>query len=126
MTPITYELSNRQRKSLLVRGTPLRIALPVPPHEIEDPMSWAQSVLPRDVRQYVRSAEEQEITVDPLTIGENLTGVLGAIREYDRDQPRWLLTVVVVVVTLEPDDIRHKPERLAWPLQCRFFDEVIG
>ena len=126
MSPITYELSNRQRKSLLVRGTPIRIALPVPPHAIDDPADWARSVLPVDLRQCVVRAEESEITVDPRVGGDHLSGVLGAIVDYDRDQPRWLVTVMAVIVEMSPHNPRHKPETaIQWPLQLRFFDEVI-
>lgn len=115
--PIIYLLSNRQRKDLLVRGTELQIALPVPPHEIDDPTDWAKSVIPSDLRDMVfGSAEETEVYVRALKkdLRDDLTSHFGEIYE-EPDADSLMLTIVAVVITLRPPNCRHKFDKIQWP-----------
>lgn len=118
---IRYELSDRQRKEILVRGSQLRIALPVPPYDLEDPLVWARDVLPADIRQLAISAEEAEIAVKAMrttTAVPTLTSHLGEIVEDDTHM--YCQTVVVVVVTLRPQHCRRDFPRVQWPLRVHY------
>lgn len=124
--PVMYHLSNRQRKELLVRGTQLRLALPVPPHAVDDPRDWAASVLTTDVRDMVTEAEETELTVSAIrrTANDQLVSHLGEI--LDPDCGQYLLTVVVILVTLRPPNCRHTslaPPQ--WPMQVEFRGDIL-
>lgn len=115
---MTYLLSNRQRKELMVRGRRLDLAIPSPLHKVPDLVEWAKAVLPTDVHQYVRSAERQAIVVTPRIDGthETLTDVLGAIVVADGSPRRFTAQVIAVVVELSPDNARHSPIDLQWPI----------
>lgn len=115
---ITYHLSSGQRKELLVRGRPITLLLPVPPIEIDDPVDWARSVLPADLRPLVRSAAEEEVLVSPHSMrarrAENLTELLGAI--VGESVRAWLVTMIVVRVELSPAEPRGKALPAQWPM----------
>ena len=103
---ITYLLSSRQKKELLVRQQEIVLALPVPPVEIADPIDWARSVLPSELRPLVAAAEEAEVRVRPRpgNVGvppPNLTDLLGSI-EPEGNGPQWTVAHVAVLVSLRP------------------------
>src|ERR1035437_5569199 len=105
MSKTIYYLSNRQKKELLVRGRSLQIALPAPPVEVRDPLDWARSVFPTDLRALVRSAESVELNVGPgVGIAANkaqavsLAELIGAICE--QGECPFLICVVAIVAVL--------------------------
>lgn len=115
-----YQLSNAQRKELLVRATPVFLALPAPPRDPRDPIDWARSVLPSDVRHLVHTADQESVEVAPKPTGprNTLTDVLGAI--VGPKPPASLYTVwidCIVVCLLPPgDEARHKGGPVQWPV----------
>lgn len=120
--PVIYHLSNRQRKELLVRGVRLRIALPVPPHDVDDPLDWARSVLASDVRDLAVQADECELAVAAIrSPGDTLTSHLGAIVSEDDD--RLIQYVAAIVVTLEPANPRHDAHSVQWPASVDYRGE---
>lgn len=103
---IIYHLGARQKKEMLVRSVAIRVAFPAPPIEIDDALDWCRSVLPADLRPYVRSAEEVELRVVPHTPGQvpgaggwNLTDLIGAIRPDDAP-PTWTVPVAAIVAVM--------------------------
>lgn len=130
-----YQLSNDQKKELLIKGRSVQIALPTPHDEPEDLLEWARSVLPRDLQPLVRSAELELVEVRP-NLGSrrnNLTELLGEIvsdlpdedddEEDDRPRPEELtLWVDVCVITLAgnvPRDPDGQPLPVQWPLDVQ-------
>lgn len=114
----TYLLSNKQRKELMVRGRRLDLALPLPQHPVADLVEWAQSVLPQDLRQYVRSARRATVMAAPK-IGasqDTLTDVLGTIVHEKPPAWWWVTQILAVVVELAPEHTRHTAIDLQWPL----------
>lgn len=114
---IIYHLSTAQRKSLLIQGQPITLLLPVPPIEIDDPLDWAQTVLPGDFRSLIRSAKEEEALVEPPAarsrLPQTITELIGAIA--DESSRTWLITVIVIRVTLAPENPRHGAKPPQWP-----------
>lgn len=110
---VVYLLSNRQRKDLLVRGAPIELALPAPPIKIDDPVNWARTMLPQDVRQYVTEARLDLVRV---ALGNRsdagLTSIIGEIVERI---DRLTIGVSVVRVLLTPAARRHPAVGLQWP-----------
>ena len=99
---------------MLIRHSPLLLALPWPPDEVADLVDWARSVLPPDIRPLVREAREIWIRVvphvhgDPSTLSEALGTIGGRVGE-------WSVLMVVVEVLVSPERPRHSPMPLAWP-----------
>ena len=114
---LTYVLSNGQRKELLVRGRPVLIALPAPPIDVEDPIDWARSMLPADLRGDVVSAEECEVRATPLRGRTHppttLTHLLGDIVDVERTI--WTACHQVVLVRLEHGKPRGPATSPMWP-----------
>jgi hypothetical protein len=112
-----YALSSRQKKSLLVRGTPLLIALPLPATPPDDLLAHARAAITGVEPSLIVSATEEEILVQlPALAGtKSLASIFGEI--CDRAAPNLPepLTVVVIVARLEPRGSRHKPDPIAWP-----------
>lgn len=114
-----FSLSSSQQKSLLIRGQPLLIALPMQrdceTDEAARQLAAEWLVLPAGCR--IVSASIQEIEVEPprKPSTESLPTLLGAIL---RDAPGtpWLITRQVVIITLVrgPDE-RHNPSAPMWP-----------
>jgi hypothetical protein len=115
---ITYTLSNRQKKALLISGESVLLALPAPPIEIDDELDWAKSVLPADLRSDAKSAAIEEISVKPranrATKAMTLTELIGEIAEAPLSGT-WLYAVVAVVVRLEHGQTRRKGAGIQWP-----------
>ena len=107
-----YHLSNGQLKSLLIRHTPIRIALPAPEDDPPDWLEWARSVMDQDIRDRIVRAEPQVIAVGPVGSRDGLAGVIGEIEPLDRSLI-WL--VEVCIVDLQPRKKLHPPARLQWP-----------
>ena len=107
-----YHLSGRQLKSLLIRHTPICIALPAPEDDPPDWLAWARSVLDADVRTHLVSAEPDVITLGPGRGSDGLASVIGEIEPRDRS---IVWQVEVVICDLNPIKSLHKRERLQWP-----------
>lgn len=125
-SPVIYRLSNAQAKELLVRGTELQIALPVPPHEVADPLAWARSALEPQIAELCVEAEETELSVAALRkpTPRTLADHLGHIH-HDGSPQQLLQTVVVILVTLRPRQRRHTASRIQWPHTCLFLGEQV-
>lgn len=109
-----YHLSNAQRKELLVRGTPLAIAIPVPMDDPPDWLAWAQAGL-GDLGRYVsRAPEIMSLPVGPLRSDSGLTSVIGGFVEASPDSLYWIVEVAVVELD-PPDKSRHKRSKVQWP-----------
>jgi hypothetical protein len=119
---ITYTLSNRQRKELLVRDCPLEIAIPVGPDEI-DPMEFARASLPED-SEWIVSAELGEVCVVANRADSGLASALGQIVDYGRVSSGAIpYFVAVVLVSLQSKKPRNNPMQVMWPGRA-FFDGV--
>lgn len=79
-----------------MRGATLELALPYPPIKITDPLDWAKTVLPIDVRPYIRTAKEGEVRVRPR-IAEVIT------------------LTDIIAVTLSPQHPRNAGPGIQWP-----------
>jgi len=110
-----FRLSNAQRKDLLIRGTPLAVALPVPVTDPDDWFEWARKSLCEEGI-YVAGVDVQTITVAPPS-GAGLTGIIGRIVHDDAanaDVLTW--GVEVLVCDLDPPTKPRQPrKRLQWP-----------
>lgn len=122
--PVLYHLSNRQRKELLVRGAELSLALPVPLHPVDDPLDWARSVLPTDLRDLAVSADEEEVFVNPDCPPGGLAGLIGALVP-EPDGATYVITVAVIVVTLQPATCRRRGSKIQWPAEVLFRGRTI-
>ena len=115
-----YQLSNAQRKDLLVRGTPVAIVLPAGPEDPQDLIDWARSVLPADVRHLVHDARNEVIEVCPKPTGPRatLTDLLGAIVNEPPPADWFTIWIDCVLVQLQPpgNQSRHKGGRPQWPV----------
>jgi hypothetical protein len=118
MPTITYRLSNRQRKELLVRGRPLAIALPLSSTEpVAGPLALARSLLPEidgAAGERIIAAEVVLIRVSPGDgrAGSGLTARLGQISD---DPARWCVTHEVLVADIVPRRPRGEPLPMQWP-----------
>ncbi|HVC93587.1 MAG TPA: hypothetical protein VND64_07850 [Pirellulales bacterium] len=112
---VTYRLSGRQRKELLARGTSLFVAIPAPADRDYDPLAFARAALP-EVRELVVSAEEREISVQPLDRGDaGLASILGGIVQGDRGHD-WTVQVAVVIATVRtPGGRPRHQQKWQWP-----------
>ncbi len=125
--PVSYRLSNQQRKKLLIRGTAIRIALPVPPYDYGDPLEWARSVLPEDVVPLAREASEQELYVSAIrSPGDTLTQHLGhIIHEMLETSPVLVQVVIAIVVDLVPVSVRGRDQKIQWPHKVLFLGQLL-
>jgi hypothetical protein len=112
-----YILSNAQQKDLLIRKTPVILALPAPPDEPADPVDWARSVLQEDVRELITGVRLELLQVAPYPAGprDTLTQLLGAIVE-EPPADQWTIWVDAALVTLAPQYPRHPAGKPQWPL----------
>ncbi|MBV8780182.1 MAG: hypothetical protein JO353_02185 [Phycisphaerae bacterium] len=120
---VTYHLSSRQRKELLVRGRPIHLALPAPPTTIDDPVDWAKTVLPGDLRTLVRSARKVQLRVQSGS--SSAEGLAGLIGEIAPEGQRFTIGVAAIDVELEPEKPRGAPLQLQWPKEVDFFGRRI-
>lgn len=108
-----YHLSSRQAKELVLRATPLEIALPAPPNDPPDFLEWARSALIQ-YGEYIVTAEPTTLYVTPND-GDGLSGLIGMIG----DQPPrgvFCITVEVVICELDPPvKARRERTRCQWP-----------
>jgi hypothetical protein len=127
-----YQLSNEQKKELLIKGRSVQIALPTPHEEPEDLVEWARSVLPRDLQPLVRTAELELVEVRPNlgTRRNTLTELLGEIisdipedEDDDRPQPEeltiWMDVCVITLAGNVPRDPDGQPLPPQWPLDVQ-------
>lgn len=112
-----FNLSQRQRKDLTVRGAALRIAIPHPWYEIESNLlDWARDQIQVDDRQWIRSAEIAEITTTPNPSMEGAVGMFGQIC-HDTDQldsDAITTQIVAVVVTIIGTKSPRHNTRTSW------------
>jgi len=109
-----YRLSNNQRKELLVRGTPLAIAIPAPFSDPEDWLAWAKQSL-GDEGQYVHKVPEvMMLPVGPPNTDSGLASIIGNLATATEQPFHWL--VEVAIVELDPPlSSRHKRSKVQWP-----------
>lgn len=123
---LTYTLSNRQRKELLVRGRPLQIAIPLGPDDV-DPIGWARASLPED-EEWIESAECAEI----IACASGTSGLNGMLGEIQDDYATALrkrlppMCISVVIATLVPPSIRNGTMQIQWPGRAWIDGEEIG
>lgn len=125
--PIKYHLSNGQKKDLILQGRRVTIALPVPPHEIDDPIDWARSVLDEDIAECVTAAAEDEVWCLAPSVSSQSNATLSAHWGQVATHPdgRLCLRVVVVLVTLTPPrNCRGTRPGISWPSHLTFLGEV--
>jgi hypothetical protein len=116
--PTIYYLSSRQAKELLIRGRPLRIAVPAPPGPTPDPLDWARSVLDPQLRPMARDARRMIVRAVPYLGGE-MCGITEIIGRFAADHERdWSVGVEVVALTLAPTRPREAMARTQWPGHC--------
>lgn len=108
-----YHLSSNQAKELVLRATPLEIALPAPPDDPPDWLAWARNAIVQ-FGEYVVSAEPTVLYVTPNT-GDGMAGVIGCIG----DQPpkgTFFFSVEAVLCELDPPvAARRERQRCQWP-----------
>jgi hypothetical protein len=113
---LTYRLSDRQKKELLIRGQVLEIAIPCN-HPDCDPVSYACDAIPEHSGQVV-SAEIADLAVwRTANASPGFTGLMGHISS-ERNQPSSRAieyTVVVVIATLQAEQKPRGRVALAWP-----------
>lgn len=124
--PIKYHLSNGQEKELILRGQQLQIALPVPPHEVDDPADWARSVLDEDIAECVTAAVEDEVWCVAPAVTARSNSTLSAHWGSITGEPagKLSLRVVVILVTLTPTRrFRGTRPGISWPSHLTFFGD---
>ncbi len=92
-----FLLSNRQLKEL-ANGKLLRIALPHPPHRIDDYKAWVRHHLDVPEGTLMSDPEIVQITVNPLDRPGGLAAVVGSLVSQDRIKPSHLTIEVECVV----------------------------
>jgi hypothetical protein len=107
-----YHLSSRQTKALLIRHTPLQIAIPAPEVDPPDWLEWARSVMDSDIRDHITRAVAGVIAVGPPRGSDGLASVIGEIDPHDRSLV-WM--VEVVLLDIQPIKSLHPCLRLQWP-----------
>jgi len=112
---ITYRLSNRQQKELLIRGQTVQIAIPC---IVDcDAMRFARDSLPEHAS-YVTFAEHASVVTWLGVLTGGLANMLGQIK-HDDDDPDRLGTIPaaieVVVATLSPPNPRGRAPLIQWP-----------
>lgn len=113
---LTYRLSDRQKKELLIRGQILEIAIPCN-HSDCDPVAYACDALPEHSG-HVVSAEIADLAVwRTSNASPGFGGLMGHI-STDKNQPSAKAiecTVVVVIATLQAEQKPRGRVALAWP-----------
>lgn len=113
---LTYRLSDKQAKELLVRGQVIEIALPCTDPDC-DPIEFARAALP-DHAQLITDADFAEITVWRTSgAADGFGGLMGHIcSEKSSPSSRAIeYTVIAVVATLRYVGQPRGRLRLAWP-----------
>ena len=116
MSSVKFRLSNNQRKNLLVRGQPLRIALPYPWDRQDDLLGWSRRVLDEDGG-LIQSATHDLVWVTH-PVGTGLASLMGAICHGQpfHDQLTWPIAAVVCLLQPpHPISVRHAPAKVQWP-----------
>jgi hypothetical protein len=113
---LTYRLSDRQKKELLIRGQVLEIAIPCN-HPDCDPVAYAQDALPEHSGN-VTSAELADLAVwRTANASPGFGGLMGHISS-DKNQPSTKAieyTVVAVIAQLQYEQKPRGRVALAWP-----------
>lgn len=118
-----FSLSNSQQKSLLIRGQPLQIALPMDRSEVDDLDQRAalqhaaeMLILPAGTR--LDAAVVDELDVAPpvnRATPQTLTEWIGAIVDPEQT-PAWLICRhVVIIATIQGPAVRHPAADPQWP-----------
>lgn len=125
MNDPVYQLSNRQKKELLIRGRAIEVAIPATPAlcGLDDPYNadlrdWAAARLEGVDREYIKRAELIDVVVEPPTRGEGLTAILGVITEAAPHRLQLVISIVAVELCAIARP-RHAPAPLAWPATAR-------
>lgn len=111
----TFSLSNRQRKELLERGRPLRIAVPAPDEEIQ-PRKWILRALPEIEAAWIVSVDEVTLPVDPYNRSPDcpLSALLGNLQHLNAGVSRLTILIECVVVELQRGVARQPRGLTAW------------
>lgn len=113
-----YNLSNSQRKELLIRHQPLEIAVPAPVQDPPDWLAWARWSLCDD-GQYVQSADPDVVLVEYMPGGGGLTSILGRILPDGQESQCLHWWVEIVRIRLDPPGKpRHRRSALQWPVSA--------
>lgn len=114
---VTYQLSNRQAKELMLRGATLDIALPAPYEDPDSWIRWARDSLPLHAARIV-SAEPSVLRVSFDSVAKSgLSGFLGRFVQGGKEDGLLCWNVEVVICRLVPPD-NQKPRSsvgLQWP-----------
>jgi hypothetical protein len=115
---VTYTLSNRQRKELLVRGQQLLVAIPLGPDDDIDPVQFARDSLAED-HEWVTEAEIADVMTCASGAEGGLNNILGQILDFEYDVAINLSKVpsfvAVVIATLTPPNCRGEASTVQWP-----------
>lgn len=108
---VTYRLSNRQQKELLIRGQQLKIALPID-DEPDNPVAMAKQLLPEHA-EYVIAAEIANVRVGQCR--QNSGGVVDLLGIIDPPRDDLInYWISAIVVTLQHGRLRGEVQ-LQWP-----------
>lgn len=113
---LTYRLSDRQKKELLIRGQVLEIAIPCNYTEC-DPVAYACDALPEHAG-HVVSAEVADLAVwRTANASPGFSGMMGHISSAANQPSSRAIeyTVVVVIATLQAEQKPRGGVALAWP-----------
>jgi hypothetical protein len=109
-----FHLSNSQIKNLIIRSTPLAIALPAPPVDPPDWLEWARHAIVQ-YGEHISTVEPCVLTVSRNgQDGDGLAGYIGSIHNEPPEGFCW--GVDAVVCHLDPP-VKPRRERLRvqWP-----------
>lgn len=110
---IRFELSNGQKKALLIRAQPLRIALPAPAIAPENWLLWARESLWEHGRLITGVIQDHIDVCSPS--GQGMSGVIGRIVRQD-ETPVLTWGVDVIICNVDPPvKARHPREVVQWP-----------
>lgn len=112
---MNFRLSNTQKKELLIRATPLRIALPTPPEDPDNWLQWARTSLLEEGK-YVTGVFVDRISVTTPS-SQGLGSVIGSIVHGEPAYDSLTWGVDVAICNLDPPaSPRHDRLPVQWPL----------
>lgn len=110
-----FRLSNTQKKELLIRATPLRIALPTPPEDPDNWLQWARRSLLEEGK-YVTGVFVDRVFVTTPSI-QGLGSVIGSIVHGEPADDNLTWGVDAAICNLDPPaPPRHGRLPVQWPL----------
>lgn len=115
---MTYRLSNRQRKELLVRRAEIAVAIPLPldwPDGATDAQlrEFVRRALPEVRDEWLRDVTEEWLAIDILRAAGDVEP-FGRIIDATEAAKTTHLVVSVAVAVVSQDRPRHKRARVQW------------